>query len=707
MSLLWFALPALAAAVINLVLFAYILWANPKSKTNRLWSMFLFSLFIISVSEFAGRMAGADFNAAADCHLVTALCSEFAVFFFLYFTLIYPKELEFIKRKRNRAAVCILLAIGILFIANEFIGRLSNPAVPINDWGFYSTSDMNRILAGSLYIPGLAQLGMMIMAGFFIILWRFRTENARNRRMLGIIIAGTAVFFALGLGTDALLPMLSVNMVSLTTIGMTAMGVIIAYAIARHKLFILEPGLENKLHDLRTPFEKGYYYIVIEDDVNDPKRSYKSFCDHVNSGIPGLIVTSHKPEDIRARYGLVKTPIIYMTHEKEPKVHAGLNTIVYIEPTMQPEFIEMVSEFLRKNEGAILLADCIGLIIRENSDTAEKRHLVLNTVRDLVKMVYSTNSRLLVSMDSSWQHTRNKMPVIKMENILRAGNLWPILVLEHLCNGLIRPARKRSGDIAKILVNLQKIDSFFNYFIFENGELLIKYDQKNPFTFHDAVHYVRLFSREARSLAAVDTDWIKKTLAEYGVNPHVYDFEEGHGYLVTLPENGRSLDIFLDLIREDYHGLFIGRTYPRAYEHVGDDIKSKATFFWLSDAEKRDGILPPRLEYLMREAEEFLEKNRYSANIILIDNIEYLVKYTDSFATVHLFLARLCDTVSERNGVLIVPIIRNLFSETEEALLLRELVGIDYSAKRAAAKSADESGAQETGSVVKKVLSFV
>jgi len=58
--------------------------------------------------------------------------------------------------------------------------------------------------------------------------------------------------------------------------------------------------------------ELGRSYLV----KNDVEKAFKVFADHVLSGIEGLCITREFPPNVRRKYGLEKTPIVWLTEER-------------------------------------------------------------------------------------------------------------------------------------------------------------------------------------------------------------------------------------------------------------------------------------------------------------------------------------------------------------------------------------------------------
>lgn len=124
--------------------------------------------------------------------------------------------------------------------------------------------------------------------------------------------------------------------------------------------------------------------------------------------------------------------------------------------------------------------------------------------------------------------------------------------------------------------------------------------------------------------------------------------------------------------------MYISREHPKTYDTLSRHIKERLSFRWLTDVGDSDYTIRPRLEHILKEMEDFITENVNSQFIIVLENIEYLVNYIGSFDTIHLFMANLCDLVTTKNGILLIPISKDTFSENERALLSQELIEHDY-----------------------------
>lgn len=128
----------------------------------------------------------------------------------------------------------------------------------------------------------------------------------------------------------------------------------------------------------------GAGYILRE---RKSEQAFEIFTDLVTHGLQGLCVSRLKPEAVRERWGLRKTPIVWLTQNAE----AGEKCIT---PTDMPRVHFVISDFLDKAENSVILLDGIEYIITHNSFPS-----ALKLVQLLNDRVMMHKSRLLVPVD--------------------------------------------------------------------------------------------------------------------------------------------------------------------------------------------------------------------------------------------------------------------------------------------------------------------
>jgi hypothetical protein len=130
--------------------------------------------------------------------------------------------------------------------------------------------------------------------------------------------------------------------------------------------------------------QAGTSYISSE---RKSEKAFEIFTDLVTHGYQGLCVTRIRPEALRERYGLRKTPILWLTQNADPSEKC-------LSPTDTPRLHLVVSDFLEKAESSVVLLEGLEYIITHNNFPS-----ALKLVQLLNDRVMLHRSRLLLPVD--------------------------------------------------------------------------------------------------------------------------------------------------------------------------------------------------------------------------------------------------------------------------------------------------------------------
>lgn len=128
--------------------------------------------------------------------------------------------------------------------------------------------------------------------------------------------------------------------------------------------------------------ESGLGYLVEEEA---PKQAFDIFTDYVYHNIPGLCITRQHLDAVREKYGLVKTPILWLS--KTP----GKNNL---SPTDLGMLRHVIQEYLEKSGESIIILDGLEYLITHNTFEALIKYL-----DDINEAVMLSKSRLLIPVD--------------------------------------------------------------------------------------------------------------------------------------------------------------------------------------------------------------------------------------------------------------------------------------------------------------------
>lgn len=154
---------------------------------------------------------------------------------------------------------------------------------------------------------------------------------------------------------------------------------------------------DDRLHyDLKA----GRTYIVREDHSIEkgsedyflkgslPEKSLRIFRDLVVHGVHGLCITRIHPPRMRDMLKLEKTPILWLTREKD-----------YTESINPVDLVELghtIKEFVKKSRDSVVLLDGIEYLVTQNSYQD-----VLKFIQSLNDSISLSNSRLIIPIDPS------------------------------------------------------------------------------------------------------------------------------------------------------------------------------------------------------------------------------------------------------------------------------------------------------------------
>jgi hypothetical protein len=162
--------------------------------------------------------------------------------------------------------------------------------------------------------------------------------------------------------------------------------VIIALSIYRHRLLSVTPISEDR-NGIKGAKEAAVLplgsYLLFEETKAD--GMYESFISQVSNGVEGLIVTRTYPEDLREKYGLKRTPVIWLCSQPGQD---------WIDPTNLSILEHTIVEFLKMGHNTVVAIDGLEYLISNNGSIRVLR--MLYGLRDEILM---NQSRMLVTLD--------------------------------------------------------------------------------------------------------------------------------------------------------------------------------------------------------------------------------------------------------------------------------------------------------------------
>lgn len=141
-------------------------------------------------------------------------------------------------------------------------------------------------------------------------------------------------------------------------------------------------GEGSKANDV----DVGSGFLYISDDVGT-SYAYDVFADLMKQGKPGLCITRNNPKNIRAQYGLSKTPFIWLTKNKGGEQQSIDSTELFkIHPT--------ISDFVNKVDDGIVLLDGLEYLLLDNEFIS-----ILKLIEQSNDTIMASNSRMILRID--------------------------------------------------------------------------------------------------------------------------------------------------------------------------------------------------------------------------------------------------------------------------------------------------------------------
>jgi hypothetical protein len=208
--------------------------------------------------------------------------------------------------------------------------------------------------------------------------------------VLGILLFNIASIFLLFV-TSPVYEAMSIIGRTIIAVSMTV-GAYLIYAPMKkgfkYKFLPIVPVTEDETEIksiMRHMLERGHSYLVNEEK---PVKSNEIFLDLVTHGVQGLYITRRNPTEVREKYGLKKTPILWLSSLKGQEKN--------IDPTDLIELSHTIREFIKRTDDGVVILDGLEYLVTQNNYKD-----VLQFIQSLNDSIAVSNSRLLVPLDPS------------------------------------------------------------------------------------------------------------------------------------------------------------------------------------------------------------------------------------------------------------------------------------------------------------------
>lgn len=215
----------LAAFSANLILGIVILYRDPSSKLNRLYSLFTFAISMWALATFLAFTSPTT-GTALYWGKLTVTVSLLIPAFLLHFFLVFTR-----KEPTSRKIFSIYLYLpALLFIFINFTTNLIRERATASWWGY-------NFVGGIFYIPvAFYIIGYFIAGLLFCQRFYSKTSSAKEKIQSKLLITAVVIPLVGGTITEAIPSIVGFEMIPLSTAFMTISAAIIAYTMVKYGL---------------------------------------------------------------------------------------------------------------------------------------------------------------------------------------------------------------------------------------------------------------------------------------------------------------------------------------------------------------------------------------------------------------------------------------------------------------------------------------
>lgn len=337
-----FAVQSFIALVLNSALGIYVIRKNPGAPANRSFALLMLTFVIWDVSEGVLRLSSDSSDTVflrfwVNVEWIGIALISGAV---LHFILSYPRKRAVLEKPYAYLLIYgpPLVIIGLIWttdlvVSGVAMGRMGYDA-EVNTAGYA--------------LPAIVYTVQIFLAlAILVNTYAHSAGIVRNRSK--ILLMGIAVPIVAGSVTEVFLPF-AVDIqtrLGMGTIYTLVMGIFIAYAITKYKLLVIEPTTEEVAVGKPAYVLELDHNYLLKGESSSP--AYEAFRDMVTQ-TPGLCITTTYPGKIKKRFGMEKTPIVW------------LSTLPGMERTLKPsdldfEITQTIMKFVKENRETSVLID--------------------------------------------------------------------------------------------------------------------------------------------------------------------------------------------------------------------------------------------------------------------------------------------------------------------------------------------------------------
>jgi len=335
------ALLSLAALAVSGFLGAYVFGLNPRGPANRAVVIVMIAFVVWDFGEAVQR---AFPSMSPDALFLWARVVWTAIT--LVPAALYHLAVTYPVRPRRFGRLWVLAAIYLPFVAWAYLVLGTNLIIvgPSSNW----LGPSERVAPTYVYFAPLFFVWMFSSVMLFVRSW-WRVRKTPSRRMIGIVLFGLILGTVPAAVTELFWPLLaeSGTRLGLGSVYTMMWSIFIAYAVARYQYLEIETVVEAEAPRAATHrLERGLNYLVVENGRTAAMGAFRE----IVSTTPGLCVTGLAPSRVASRFGLERTPILWITTASSEERTVRPNGLDF-------ELVHTLLKFLRENPGTAVVLD--------------------------------------------------------------------------------------------------------------------------------------------------------------------------------------------------------------------------------------------------------------------------------------------------------------------------------------------------------------
>ena len=357
----------LVLAICEIVLGSYVLMKGRHYSVNRAFFALTLLAGTGSVLDLLVASVGSEEQAVwAFRLLVFLLIMEVGVAYRL--STMVPHPVSMLLFGKNRWAYEISVA-AVALLASSSVGEMVN-----DDHGWVPESDLPFAILVLLLLTYLALLSVTLIK-------RWGGPSGLQKRKAVIFNTALAVPALVMIAIMAL-AVSGAEVPRMYGLGELISVAVVAYGILRYQLLVMPRVVEPAAPHRPVPaLVKGRAYLF---ESASPDRMFESVAQEMDGGLSAFIIARTHPDQLRGRYQLTQTPILWLAQTPGPD---------RVDPSNVQMLAHMTTGFVRKGSSVIAMEGLEYLIL--NNDLNK----VLRFLAQLRDEVIVEGSILLVSVD--------------------------------------------------------------------------------------------------------------------------------------------------------------------------------------------------------------------------------------------------------------------------------------------------------------------